>query len=127
MEQIAPPVLVVGWAPDGALRILDQRRLPAEVLWRDLRTVEEVADAIRTVAVRGAPAICDAGALATAGIGTYGLAVLAKYHGIPFVVAAPTSTIDPHTADGSAIVTDRGIFAPPYLLAPNSALLPPPA
>ena len=27
-------------------------------------------------------------------IGTYGLAVLAKHHGIPFYVAAPTSTVD---------------------------------
>jgi methylthioribose-1-phosphate isomerase len=36
-------------------------------------------------------------------IGTYSLAVLAKYHGIPFVVAAPLSTIDPATADGDGI------------------------
>src|SRR5690606_1423527 len=27
-------------------------------------------------------------------IGTYGLAVLARHHGVPFVVAAPTSTVD---------------------------------
>jgi len=348
MEQIAPPVLVVGWAPDGALRILDQRLLPGELRMRDLRTVEEVAEAIRTLAVRGAPAIgvaaaiglavaaggaelaeveraaatlratrptavnlawaldrmlgvarshaalaaparrellreeaeriraqdaamclaigehgaaliesgmrilthCNAGALATAGIGTalaplyvahsrgaklqvyadetrpllqgsrltaweltqagipvtvitdgmaaslmargevdlvlvgadriaangdvankigtYGLAVLAKHHGVPFVVAAPMSSVDPHTPDGSAIVieqrdpaevthlngvrvaaegalvynpafdvtphtlvtrivTDRGVFCPPYVFAPNSAVLPPPA
>ena len=348
MEQIAPPVLVVGWAPDGALRILDQRLLPGELRMCDLHTVEEVAEAIRTLAVRGAPAIgvaaaiglavaaggaelaeveraaetlratrptavnlawaldrmlgvarahaalaaparrelmreeaeriraqdaamchaigehgaaliesgmrilthCNAGALATAGIGTalaplyvahvrgvtlhvyacetrpllqgsrltawelaqagipvtvitdgmaaglmargevdlvivgadriaangdiankigtYGLAVLAKHHGVPFVVAAPMSTVDPHTPDGAAIVieqrdpaevthlngvriaaegalvhnpafdvtphtlvtrivTDRGVFCPPYVFAPNSAVLPPPA
>ncbi len=36
-------------------------------------------------------------------IGTYGLAVLARHHGIPFVIVAPTSTIDPGTADGAAI------------------------
>ncbi len=36
-------------------------------------------------------------------IGTYGLAVLANYHSIPFYVAAPTSTIDPDCPDGSAI------------------------
>ncbi len=36
-------------------------------------------------------------------IGTYSLAVLAKYHGIPFYVAAPTTTIDPHCPDGDAI------------------------
>jgi methylthioribose-1-phosphate isomerase len=36
-------------------------------------------------------------------IGTYSLAVLAKYHGIPFYVAAPLSTIDPATASGEGI------------------------
>ena len=36
-------------------------------------------------------------------IGTYALAVLARHHGIPFVVAAPTSTIDPGTATGADI------------------------
>ncbi|BCU83021.1 methylthioribose-1-phosphate isomerase 1 [Polycladomyces abyssicola] len=36
-------------------------------------------------------------------IGTYGLAVLAKAHGIPFYVAAPTSSIDLQTATGADI------------------------
>ncbi len=36
-------------------------------------------------------------------IGTYGVAVLARHHGIPFYVAAPTSTIDPTLPDGSGI------------------------
>ncbi|HEY8133279.1 MAG TPA: S-methyl-5-thioribose-1-phosphate isomerase [Thermoanaerobaculia bacterium] len=36
-------------------------------------------------------------------IGTYTLAVLANVHGIPFYVAAPISTVDLATADGSAI------------------------
>ncbi|MFR8045528.1 MAG: S-methyl-5-thioribose-1-phosphate isomerase [Eggerthella lenta] len=36
-------------------------------------------------------------------IGTYGVAVLARHHGIPFYVAAPISTIDPAIADGSGI------------------------
>jgi methylthioribose-1-phosphate isomerase len=36
-------------------------------------------------------------------IGTYGVAVLAKEHGIPFYVAAPWSTIDLETATGDAI------------------------
>ena len=36
-------------------------------------------------------------------VGTYGVAVLAKEHGIPFYVAAPISTIDLNTADGSGI------------------------
>jgi methylthioribose-1-phosphate isomerase len=36
-------------------------------------------------------------------VGTYTLAVLAARHGIPFFVAAPISTVDLGTADGSAI------------------------
>jgi methylthioribose-1-phosphate isomerase len=36
-------------------------------------------------------------------IGTYTVAVLAKEHGIPFYVAAPLSTVDLHTPDGSRI------------------------
>ena len=36
-------------------------------------------------------------------IGTYGVAVLAREHGIPFYVAAPLSTIDLATPDGSRI------------------------
>src|SRR5919204_588514 len=115
---------------------------------------------------------CNAGALATAGygtalgvvrgaveagnkIGTYAVAVLAREHGIPFYVAAPLSTVDLNTPDGSripieersakevthvagtqlapdgaavwnpafdvtphhliaGIITERGIFRPPY-------------
>ncbi len=36
-------------------------------------------------------------------IGTYNLAVLCKYHKIPFYIAAPTTTIDKNCADGSQI------------------------
>jgi methylthioribose-1-phosphate isomerase len=36
-------------------------------------------------------------------IGTYGVAVLAKEHGLPFYVAAPISTVDLNTPDGSRI------------------------
>lgn len=42
---------------DGALRILDQRHLPREEVWIDCVDYRMVADAIRTLAVRGAPAI----------------------------------------------------------------------
>ncbi|MDX1650694.1 MAG: S-methyl-5-thioribose-1-phosphate isomerase, partial [Myxococcota bacterium] len=42
-------------------------------------------------------------------IGTYAVAQLARVHGIPFVVAAPRSTIDPDTPDGDAIpIEERG-------------------
>src|SRR2546422_1972145 len=40
-------------------------------------------------------------------IGTYMLAVLAKEHGIPFYVAAPFSTVDPDTPDGSRIPIEQ--------------------
>lgn len=36
-------------------------------------------------------------------IGTYGLAVLARHHGLPFYVAAPLSTIDMQLPDGGGI------------------------
>ena len=46
-------------------------------------------------------------------IGTYSVAVLAKEHGIPFYVAAPLSTVDLNTPDGSGIPieerTDREV------------------
>src|SRR6185369_12547465 len=48
----------VQWTDDGlAVRIVDQRELPARFVQRDLRTLDEVCDANRTLAVRGAPAI----------------------------------------------------------------------
>ena len=40
-------------------------------------------------------------------VGTYGLAVLAHHHGVPFYVAAPTSTFDAGTPDGAAIPIER--------------------
>ena len=36
-------------------------------------------------------------------VGTYGLAVSARHHALPFYVVAPTSTVDPATASGAAI------------------------
>lgn len=40
-------------------------------------------------------------------IGTYNLAVLARHHGIPFIVAAPVSTLDPALPDGSHIIIEE--------------------
>ncbi len=40
-------------------------------------------------------------------IGTYGVALLAKAHGIPFYVAAPSSTFDLTLADGSTIPIEQ--------------------
>ena len=40
-------------------------------------------------------------------IGTYALAVLAKAHGIPFYVSAPTTTLDLTKTDGSKIIIEQ--------------------
>lgn len=57
----------VRWSPDGlAIRVIDQRLLPGRFVERDLATVEQVCDAIRTLAVRGAPAIGICGAMGLA-------------------------------------------------------------
>jgi methylthioribose-1-phosphate isomerase len=43
-------------------------------------------------------------------IGTYGLAILAKHHGIPFYVVAPSTTVDLGTASGDLIpIEERSI------------------
>src|SRR5215510_12203841 len=65
-------------------------------------------------------------------IGTYGVAVLAKEHGIPFYVAAPLSTIDLRTADGSGIPieerNDREVtHVGSYRLTPEGARIRNPA
>ncbi|MCP4674158.1 MAG: S-methyl-5-thioribose-1-phosphate isomerase [Deltaproteobacteria bacterium] len=42
---------------DGAVVMIDQRILPGVERWNEYRDVESVADAIRTMVIRGAPAI----------------------------------------------------------------------
>lgn len=42
-------------------------------------------------------------------IGTYSLAVLAKFHGIPFYVAAPQTTLDPNCPNGEAIPIEQRV------------------
>jgi len=57
---IRPPVKVLEWIGDarrGYLRLLDQRELPQRCEFLDCRDALAVHDAIRTLAVRGAPAI----------------------------------------------------------------------
>lgn len=40
-------------------------------------------------------------------IGTYGLAVLARHHGVPFYVAAPESSVDPAASSGERIPVEE--------------------
>ena len=58
-----PPA--VRWR-DGALSLLDQRRLPESVEYLDIPDIASAVDAIRELAVRGAPAIGVAAAYALA-------------------------------------------------------------
>lgn len=51
------PPLHIGWTDDHHVRILDQRHLPGEERYRVLTSVDEVAEAIQSLAVRGAPLI----------------------------------------------------------------------
>ena len=60
-----PDWFTLRWSDDGVV-LLDQRRLPAEEVYLTLSSVEEVARAIETLAVRGAPAIGCAAALGLA-------------------------------------------------------------
>jgi methylthioribose-1-phosphate isomerase len=58
-------VRTIDWA-DGKIRIIDQTRLPAEEDVLCLSTVEELAEAISSLRVRGAPALDVAGGLGVA-------------------------------------------------------------
>jgi methylthioribose-1-phosphate isomerase len=58
-----PPT--ISWQ-DGHIRLIDQRRLPGELVFLDVTTVDDLCDAIRTLAVRGAPALGVAGAMGVA-------------------------------------------------------------
>jgi methylthioribose-1-phosphate isomerase len=62
---VTRPIVPVEWRGD-AVAILDQRALPHREIVLECRTVEDVAEAIRTLAVRGAPIIGVAAAYAMA-------------------------------------------------------------
>jgi methylthioribose-1-phosphate isomerase len=58
------------------------------------------------IVLTGADRIAADGSVANK-VGTYGLAVLASHHQVPFVVVAPVSTIDFDSPDGAAIEVER--------------------
>ena len=58
-----PPT--IEWVDDH-VRLIDQRELPGRLVFLDARTVDELCDAISTLAVRGAPALGVAGAMGVA-------------------------------------------------------------
>jgi len=58
------------------------------------------------VVIVGVDRICANGDFANK-IGTYGLAVLARHHGVPFYAAGPWSSVDPSLADGEVIPIEQ--------------------
>ncbi|WP_437816588.1 S-methyl-5-thioribose-1-phosphate isomerase [Sorangium sp. So ce1078] len=90
---------------------LQGARLTAWELQRDGIPVEVISDSMAAwfmqkgeigAVVVGADRIARNGDVANK-IGTYGLACLARHHGVPFYVAAPWSTIDLATDTGTSI------------------------
>lgn len=92
-------IQAVRWSPSGdAVRIIDQTRLPEHFEERDLRTLEEVCEAIALLRVRGAPAIGVAGAiglvaslLACADLSGEELRALACEHAARLAATRPTA------------------------------------
>jgi methylthioribose-1-phosphate isomerase len=62
---VTGPIRTVDWR-EGAIVIVDQTLLPDELRFVEIRTVDDLVDAIRRLAVRGAMAIGVAGALGVA-------------------------------------------------------------
>ena len=65
-----------------------------------------MAQGLVDVVLVGADRICANGDFANK-IGTYGLAVLARHHGVPFYCAAPWSTVDSTLGDGDLIPIEQ--------------------
>ncbi|MFZ5449521.1 MAG: S-methyl-5-thioribose-1-phosphate isomerase [Thermodesulfobacteriota bacterium] len=59
------PYCSICWDVDR-VKLLDQRRLPAEELYLEIKDYHEIIEAIRTLAIRGAPAIGVAAAMGAA-------------------------------------------------------------
>jgi len=100
---------------DETRPLLQGSRLTAWELMKDRIPCTLIADNMAGVlmaqgkihlAIVGADRIAANGDVANK-IGTYSLALLCHAHGIPFYVAAPTSTIDLSTKDGAAIPIEQ--------------------
>jgi methylthioribose-1-phosphate isomerase len=96
---------------DETRPLLQGSRLTAWELQRAGVPVTVIADGMAasrlrrgdiTCVIVGADRIAANGDVANK-IGTYGLALAARAHGVPFYVAAPSSTVDAATPDGAAI------------------------
>jgi methylthioribose-1-phosphate isomerase len=82
MSLVTTAETTVGWA-DGAVLAIDQRALPHEVRWLRITSVDDLIEAIKTLAIRGAPALGVAGA--------FGVALAAHAHPGDIATAAAES------------------------------------
>ena len=102
---------------DETRPMLQGSRLTAWELSRAGIPVTVIVDGAAASLMRsGAISLCIVGAdrIAANGdvankIGTYALAVAAQHHGVPFYVAAPSSTLDPELPNGDAIPIERRV------------------
>jgi methylthioribose-1-phosphate isomerase len=119
---------------DETRPLLQGARLTAWELQRDgipFRIIADSAAASLIAAANVQAVIVGADRIAANGdtankIGTYGLALAAHAHGVPFYVAAPVSTIDSGTPDGAAIAIeeraeDEVLTLAGVLIAPEGA------
>ena len=105
------PDRIVRLEPDAVV-LLDQRRLPEEEIEMRCASASEVADAIRTLAIRGAPAIGVAAA--------YGLA-LAAHVAVALAAAQEVEHLE-HAMRGRTVIGQAtGILMERFDLAPERA------
>lgn len=98
VERYVVGVRTIDWV-DGAVEIIDQTALPDAVRISRLRTVQELVAAIRSLAVRGAPALGVAGA--------FGVALAARENASdPAALAAGVHLVE--TARPTAVNLARG-------------------
>ena len=81
----------IEWLDEGIVRMLDQRKIPRETVYNDYTTHSEVAQAIKDMVIRGAPAIGAAAA--------YGLALTAHHSQV-----ADAETLRAELADASNVL-----------------------
>lgn len=104
---------------------LSQAGIPATLICDNMAGALMQAGKVNCVIV-GADRIAADGSVANK-IGTYGLAVLARHHQVPFYVAAPLSTFDTNTASGADIPIEirdmeevRRVFGKCLITLPDS-------
>jgi len=85
------PFRSIEWLDQGVVRLLDQRLLPHEIRYNDYTNVDGVAEAIRQMVIRGAPAIGAAAA--------YGLALTARH-----TIASSLETLRAELSQAAALL-----------------------